>query len=405
MSKVAVGKLAIDGGQKLRTEPFHPWPVVDDEDVKAVAEVVASGKWGSLSGGGKVDEFIRRFTEFQQAQYGVCCVNGTAALEIALRACGVGRGDEVIVTPYTFIASASSILMVGGIPVFVDIDPESYNIDVTKIETAITDRTKAIMAVHIGGCPCDMDAIMEIAQRHNLRVIEDCAQAHGAAWRGRRVGAIGDAGAFSFQSSKNLNSGEGGIVVTNNKDIYDRAWSLHNVGRVPTGAWYEHPILGWNYRMTEFQGALLTSQMRRLPDQIAKREENAAYLNERLAQIPCVKPLKRDARVTTHAYHLYMFRYNPEVLGVPKSRFVSALAAEGIPAAGGYTPIYKEYAFALDLPGYPSYAKLALPVCERACADEAVWLFQSMLLGPKKDMDDIADAIEKVAENARELAA
>jgi dTDP-4-amino-4,6-dideoxygalactose transaminase len=408
-----MAQLAVNGGAKTRTEPWPAWPVFDETDVKAVEEVVRSGHWGCLSGS-KVSEFEKKFAAFQDAEYGVCVPNGTAALEVALKAVGVKAGDEVIVPPYTFIASASSVLSVGAIPVFADIEPDTYNLDPSKIEAHVTEKTRAILAVHIGGGPADMDGITSVAKKHGLRVVEDAAQAHGAAWNGRRVGAIGDAGTFSFQASKNLTAGEGGIVVTNDPVVYSAAWSLHNCGRVPEGKWYEHRILGWNMRMTEFQGAILLTQMKRLEEQMKTREENALYLDAELSKIDGIRPLKRDPRVTTHAYHLYIFRYDPQGFGgVPRAEFLEALNAEGIPCSAGYVPLYKEQLFYVEPDGCPAgcgfaarkvdYSKVSCPVCENACANESVWLFQSMLLGTKQDMDDIIRAVGKVKENIGEL--
>lgn len=408
-----MAKLAINGGEKTREKPFHSWPIFDDREIKALEEVCRSGHWWCVSGT-RVAEFERKFAEFQDAKYGVCVTNGTVALEIALKAVGVRAGDEVIVSPYTFIASASSILNVGAIPVFVDIDSDTYNLDPAKVEAHITDKTKAIMAVHIAGCPADMDGIMALARKHSLKVVEDAAQAHGAAWKGQRVGAIGDAGTFSFQASKNLTAGEGGIVVTNNPDVYARAWSLHNCGRVPEGQWYEHRILGTNARMTEFQAAILLAQMERLEEQTSTRNENALYLSQMLAEIDGIRPLKRDPRVTTHAYHLYIFRYDSEAFGgVPRQRFIEALNAEGIPCGAGYVPLYKEQMFYVEPDGCPmgcafygrtmDYSKVSCPVTEHACKNESVWLFQTMFLGDKRDMEDIASAVRKIRENVHEL--
>ena len=408
-----MGKLAINGGPKVRKTAFPSWPVWDDSDCQALVDVCNSGQWWCV-GGTKVRQFEEEFAAYCGCKVGVCVPNGTIALLVALKALGVGYADEVIVTPYTFIASASSILEANAIPVFVDIDPETFNIDPAKIEAAITDKTKAIMAVHIAGLPCDMDAIMEIARKHGLKVVEDCAQAHAASWKGRKVGSFGDAGAFSFQASKNLTAGEGGIVVTTDQEVGDRAWSIHNVGRVKDGAWYYHPVMGSNYRMTEFQAAILLNQMAKLDAETARRNENALYLSERLAKIDGIKPLKREARVTSHAYHLYIFRYLAEkATGVPRARFIEALNAEGIPCGAGYVPLYRSGMFDIDPNACPvgcpfygkkvNYSDLRLENCERICEHESVWFTQNMLLGDRKDMDDIADAIEKVISNAGEL--
>ena len=408
-----MSKLAINGGEKVRKTAFPTWPVWDESDCAALIGVCNSGKWFSL-GGTKVKEFEERFSAYQDCEHGVCVPTGTIALLIALKAMDVGAGDEVIVTPYTFIASASSILQANAVPVFVDIDPDTYNQDPARVEEAITDKTKAIMVVHIGGLPSDMDSIMEVARRHGVKVLEDCAQAHAAEWRGRKVGSFGDAGVFSFQASKNLTSGEGGIVVTNDDEIASKAWSLHNVGRVKEGGWYEHPVMGSNYRMTEFQAAILLNQMKKLDAETARRNENALYLSERLEGVAGIEPLVRDDRVTTHAYHLFIFRYRAEgATGVGRAKFLEALAAEGIPFRPGYVPLYRSGMFAVDpsecpvwcpLYGKPvNYSDLRLENTERAADHEAAWLNQSVLLGGKKDMDDIADAVEKVMENIGEL--
>ena len=332
-------QLAIDGGQPVRTLPFPSWPVWDEREEKQLLEVLHSGRWGILDGG-KVAEFEAKFAEFVDARHALCVTSGTAALEIALRALGVGPGDEVITTPYTFVATPSAAFLTGAKPVFVDIDPETYMLDPAQVEDAITEHTAAILPAHIAGCPVDMDGIMDVARRHNLYVLEDACQAWGAQWNGRPVGAIGDLGCFSFQASKNINAGEGGAIVTNNDELAERCWSLHNVGRIRTGAWYQHEFLGWNYRITEWQGAILLAQLTRLESHMAIREDNASYLSARLAQTDGLAPTKVDPRVTRHAWHLYMMTYNPEAFGGWScERFIAALRAEGIPCSPGYRPL------------------------------------------------------------------
>jgi len=376
----------------------------DKTEEDAILEVVRSGKWWSVEGT-KVREFEAAFARFQDAQFAVCVTNGTAALEVSLRAAHIGCGDEVIVPPYTFIATATAVLSVGATPVFVDVEEESLNIDPTKIEEAITPRTRAIIPVHIAGCPADMDGVLEVARKHNLLVIEDAAQAHAAEWKGTKVGAIGDMGCFSFQASKNLNAGEGGAVLTNNPHWADQVWSVHNVGRVRGGRWYEHHVLGSNFRMTEFQAAILLAQLKRLPEQTERRTQNARKLTEMLSQIPGIRPPRPDPRVTRHAYHLYIFRYDKSHFGGrPREDFLKALSAEGIPCTSGYVPLYKERVFLnrpiskdlCQLSTLKDYSKVHCPVCERACYEEAVWLYQNMLLGDEQDMEDIATAIAKV---------
>lgn len=397
-----MAQLAVNGGTPVRdttARPWPAWPQWDEREAAALLEVLHSGVWGSHAGG-QVRAFEAEFARFQDAEYGVCNCNGTVSLEVALRAAGISSGDEVIVPPYTFIATASAVLMTNGVPIFADIDPDTYNLDPKAAEAAITPRTKAIIAVHIGGCPADMDAFPELARKHNLVLIEDCAQAHAAAWRGRKVGAIGDMGCFSFQSSKNINAGEGGIILTNSKEYHERCWSIINVGRIPDGAWYEHHVLGSNYRLTEFQGALLRVQLTRLEEQAARRWENAKFLNEELAKIPGIRPLQVDDRVTMHAYHLYIFRYDSAAFGgMSREQFTAALTAEGIPCSVGYVPLYRTDLFRTQgtvAGAKVDYTKVYCPVAERACADEAIWLFQSMLLGSREDMQDIVDAVAKI---------
>ena len=403
-----MSKLAMDGGKKVRTKPFPTWPVWDKSELGALREVLESGRWGL--GNPKVAEFEEKFAAYVGTEHGICVTNGSASLEIALMAAGISRGDEVIVPPYTFTATASAVLIANGIPIFADIDPETYNIDTAAAEEAITHRTKAIIPVHIGGCPADMDRIMEIAEKHNLIVIEDCAQAHSAEWRGKRVGSIGDMGSFSFQASKNLCAGEGGIITTSDQELGDKCWSYHNCGRVKSGGWYDHRVLGSNFRMTGWQAAILLAQMERLDEQTQIRNRNGVYLSEKLSEIAGIRPNKRDERVTTHAYHLYIFGYEAEKFGgQPRSRFLQALNAEGIPCSSGYNPLYKHDLFKASIQKNPElygcdadkadYSKLHLPVTERICDEEAVWLFQSMLLGTEEDMDDIVAAIGKIKEN------
>lgn len=399
-----MAQLALLGGPKVRDRAFPSWPVIDESDKKAVLDVLESRQWGGVEQR-KVPEFEKQFAAFQDCDYGVSCTNGTHALDIVLRALGVGYGDEVILPPYTFIATATAILLNNAIPVFADIDPETYLIDPARVEEAITPKTKAIMAVHIAGQPCDMDALAHISKKHSIPVVEDAAQAHGAEWAGQRAGSFGIAGTFSFQSSKNLTAGEGGMIVTNNQEVYDRAWSIHNVGRVPGGRWYEHPNLGANYRMTEWQAGILLSQMNRLPGQMQTREANASYLTSKLQQIPGITAQARPDKVTSHAYHLYIMRYDSQAFdGITRDRFVEALSAEGIPSFGGYVPLYRQKAFTACVPTEaPDYANMRMSACEKASDEEGVWLTQGMLLGPRSDMDSIVQAVAKIYENRAEL--
>jgi dTDP-4-amino-4,6-dideoxygalactose transaminase len=399
--------LAVEGGKPIRDltlRPWPQWPIYDQTEADALLEVLHSGQWWYV-GGEQGSAIEQEFAAFHDAKYGVACANGTVALEIVLRALGVGCGDEVIVPPYTFVATASAVLAVGATPVFVDIQGDTWNIDPVLIEPAITPRTKAIIPVHIAGRPADMDAVLSIAQKHHLFVIEDAAQAHGAEWRGSKVGALGHFGTFSFQASKNLNAGEGGMIISNDEELADAAWSVTHVGRVRSGRWYEHRVLGGNYRLTEFQSALLRTQLKRLPEQTVRRADNAAYLTSLLKSIPGILLAYPDARITTHANHLFTFRVVHEYFGGKShEEFLNALEAEGIPCSAGYVPLYKEGLFARVAhrqgawcqAGRPiDYPNLHLPVCEQVCRD-TVWLQQYQLLGTHQDMDDIATAISKI---------
>ena len=402
--------LALNGGSPLRDTPFPSWPVYGSAEEEALLGVLHSGRWFLDQ---SIEQFERDFAAFQQAKYGIATSNGTTALQVALDSIGIRPGDEVIVPAYTFIATASAVVATGGIPIFADIDPETYNIDPQSAAEAITEKTLAIIGVHIAGRPCDLDALNALSTRHQLHLVEDAAQAHAAAWKGRRVGAIGNLGTFSFQASKNLCGGEGGFIATDDEALADRAWSIHNCGRSRTGAWYEHPLVGSNYRISEFHAALLLRQLERLEAQTVRRSENAALLTSLLRDIEGIDPFEDDPRVTTHAHHLYIFRYGADSSGLSRDRFVEALCAEGIPCAAGYRPLYGEEAFTARFANYPlksayfggkpDYSRVSCPVTERVCASEAVWLTQNMLLGPAEDMRDIAAAIGKVVAGAHTL--
>ncbi len=339
-------------------------------------------------------------------------MNGTATLELIMRSLDIGPGDEVIVPSYTFIASATSVLQIGAVPIFADIRRDTLNVDPTRIAEAITSRTRAIMPVHLAGQSADMDAIAALAERHGLFVVEDAAQAHGSEWRGRKCGSLGNAGSFSFQNSKNLTAGEGGAVTTNDRELAQNCRSYLWAGREPGRPWYEHHRLGWNYRITEFQSALLRSQMRRLPEQTTRRGRNGRYLAEQMrSQLRGIVPQHVDERATTTSYHLFIFRYEPEAFGgVPRGEFLEALEAEGIPCMAGYNhPLYQNPMFlkkAFWKGGFPcvppfskefQYADFAdlNPVSESFCR-ESVWLPQNVLLGDRKDMDDIIEALLKI---------
>ncbi|MEM3922499.1 MAG: DegT/DnrJ/EryC1/StrS family aminotransferase [Nitrososphaerota archaeon] len=384
---------AILGGEPVRKKPYPSWPIHDKREEELLLEALRSGRWSV--GGRFQEEFERRFAEFQQAKHALLCSSGTAALKIALKAMGLKPGDEVIVPAYTFLATATSAIDLGLKVVYADIDPDTYTIDPESARSIVSERTRAIIPVHIAGRPADMDAVRELAEEKSLLILEDAAQAHGAEWRGRRVGAIGDAGIFSFYQSKNITCGEGGAITTDDDEIAEKVWSLRNVGRPRKGPWYEHKLYGWNYRITEFQAAVLIAQLERAPELMKRRERGARILDKLLSEIDGITPLKPDNRVTRHAYHLYIFKYDSrEFSNLPKQRFVEALSAEGIPCSAGYRPLYS-YAF---LP--PSKP---LPNTERASYNEAVWIPQYVLLADEGDLEDIPRAIEKIKRNANNI--
>jgi dTDP-4-amino-4,6-dideoxygalactose transaminase len=395
-----MNKLAVDGGTPVRTKPFPEWPVRDELEEKLIIEVVQSGRWGGAEKE-KLEQFEQQFASFQDAKYAVTVNNGTISITAALLAAGVEPGNEVIIPPYTFIATATAMLMFGAIPVFADIDPDTLLIDPEKVEALITPNTKAIVAVHIAGAPADMTRLKEIAARHQIRLIEDAAQAVGAQWEGKGVGALGDMGTFSFQSSKNLTAGEGGVILTNDEHLADRVWSLANVGRIRKGAWYQHEHIGWNLRMTEFQAAILLAQMTRLEEQIALREVNANILNELLREIPGIRLLKRDPRIMRHAYHLYMFCLSTELSErVDKGDIIKKLNAEGIPVSAGYGSLNQNKAIIAKTSKFTSrHTEYSCPISERLCDKEVLWLTHNVLLAGEEDMVDIANAVKKVLDS------
>ncbi|MDD5483984.1 MAG: DegT/DnrJ/EryC1/StrS family aminotransferase [Kiritimatiellae bacterium] len=407
--------LAVRGGKPVRTKPFPSWPVIAKEDTKGLIKVFESGQWWY---GKKVAEFERKYAAFQNAKFGVSCTNGTAALEMALLACGIGAGDEVIVPPYTFMATASAVLKVNAIPVFADIDLDTANLSVAAVKKALTRKTKAIVPVHCGGLPVDMDAFRVMARQHKLRLIEDACHSWGSQWKGKGTGALGDCGVFSFQMSKNITSGEGGILLTDNEKIADTARSYSNCGRGKNKPFYEHYLLGSNLRITELQAAILLGQLTRLKAQTLKREKNAAILDQGLRNIPGIALFKNDPRVTRRSYHIYMFRFIKEAWnGASRETFLKTLRAEGIPVWEGYPlPLYKNPLFQrhhgagprhcpLSCPYYGKnmdYAQVYCPNTEQMCR-EACWIKHTALLAEQTDIKDIIRAIAKVWEHREEL--
>jgi dTDP-4-amino-4,6-dideoxygalactose transaminase len=331
----------------------------------------------------------------------------------SLKAIGVDAGDEVLVSPFTFIASYNVIFMNKALPVFVDSDPDTFLLDPAKIESRITERTTAILPVHIYGLPVDMDSINAIAAKHNLKVVEDACQGWLGEYKGKKLGSLGDVGCFSFQNSKNLPAGEVGAFISNNDALMDKCTSLHNCGR-PFGSVARtsaYPIAGTNFRMQQIQALILMSQMNRIRKDADIRLANALYLDANLKDIPGIIPAKLVNTSSRSAYHLYAFRYNSrEFNNVPKERFIRALQAEGIPCSGGYGPQNKDGLIEeqLNSKGYKrlfSEARLkqwreenVLPGNDKLCS-EAVTFYQSILLGSRNDMEDIVKAIRKIYQN------
>lgn len=425
-----MAKLAINGGtpvKDVKNSPWPAWPVWGKEEERSLIEVLNSGIWSY--NGPKETEFNKLFAEFTGTKYAVCTVNGTVTLQIALEALGIGVGDEVILPGLTWQATAATIIDVNAIPVFVDVCEDTWCIDPKEIEKAITPRTKAIIPVHLYGAFADMDAIMEIAKKHNLVVIEDCAHKHGGEWNGKKAGSIGDIGSFSYQLSKHLTAGEGGSVTTNNQELAEKLDALRNCGRRPEGDEYANVdkgagqygddgnfIQSGNFRITEFQAAILIEGLKRLPKQNKVRDENGAYLNSLFLDIPGVTPLKRDKRETKKAYFNYAFRYNKdEFKGLSVEKFRSALEAEiGIGVEPSYEPLNN---CSLYVPHTkPARHKLneaywaeidptrfSLPVSEKIHQEESVCIHHKVLMGTKEDMDMIVKAIKKIYDNIEEL--
>jgi dTDP-4-amino-4,6-dideoxygalactose transaminase len=407
-------QLALHGGPRACPVTWPTWPVFDQAERSLLLEVLDSGKWWF---GEKVRQFEAEFSAFQGAQFGVTCTNGTTAIEMGLKALGIVEGDEVIVPCYSFIATASAVVTVGAVPVFADIQPHTLCLDPDDVERKITARTKAIIPVHVAGYLADMDRLTAIAQRHNLHILEDAAHAWGSRWQGRGAGVLGECGTLSFQVSKNITAGEGGILLTDNEDLADLCRSYTHCGRRKGAAWYDHDYLGSNLRLTEFQAAVLIGQCSRLEQQLLVRQANAQILDRALAEVPGVRCLAPEPRMTRRSYHMYIFRVEEAALGVSRDRLVEALNAEGVPASKGwYRPLYANGVFqnahlgpvhAIRAPLASKavrYTDVQCPTCEQVCRD-AVWIPQNVLLAQESDIRCLTAAIEKVVAQASALGA
>ncbi|MCY4585031.1 MAG: DegT/DnrJ/EryC1/StrS family aminotransferase [Bryobacterales bacterium] len=381
-------KLAIHGGEPIRTEPYPSWPVAGAREEELLLEVIRSRQWGGYNR--FVGEFEKLFAEMHDCQHAVTCVNGDTAIEMALHAAGIGPGDEVIVPAHSFIATSSAVSRVGAIPVFVDIDRDTYNISPDRIHEAAGERTKAVIVVHFGGIMADMDRIQQLAAQKDLVVIEDAAHAHGAEWHGKRAGSIGLVGTFSFQNTKVMTAGEGGVITTNDNDIAARARSYANCGRRQGAGWFDHFILASNYRMTGFQAAVLTAQLEKLPEQVRLRRQNAGLLMKSV-RTPGIRFQMAPAGANVQSFYIVTGAIAEKEFGVGRDEFVEAIKAEGIPCSPFYEkPLYKN----------PMYDNLAhrvepCPVAEEACG-HCFWLPLATLMGAEEDVLDIMRAIEKI---------
>jgi perosamine synthetase len=410
---------AMLGGRPVRSGIWPGWPVWNPEtDENQFLEVLRSGVWSRAD---VVTEFENKWAETTGTTRCLGVINGTNAIIASLVNLGIGGGDEVIVPPYTFVATVLAVIQTGAIPVFVDTDPETFQIDPQKIEAKITSRTKAILPAHILGLPADMESIMAIAEKNNLLVVEDACQAWLAEINNKKVGSFGNAGCFSFQSNKNLSMGEGGAIVSNDEEFMDRCYSYHNYGN-PYGTMIGDVgsgtvILGTKLRLTEYQAAIGLAQMKRLDEETTIRSANADYLQAQLSNIPGILPYRLYENVTRAAFHLFPFRYNKdEFEGLTREEFQKALIAEGIPCTSGYTPLNKmsfipnafktknfKKMYPAEMLDYEKYMERnQCPMNDKLC-DEAIWFQQNMLLGDEKDMDDITEAITKIHRNAGKL--
>lgn len=402
MSNGSASRLALHGGTPIRpAEKAWPlWPMYDDAEKKALIDVLESRSWFYAE---RVAAFEKEFAAFQDAQFGVSCNSGTAAIEIVLEALGIGAGDEVIVPPYTFVATASAVMRVGATPVFVDVD-KSWCMDPNLVEAAITPRTRAVMPVHFGGRVCDVDRFRSIAQAHGIALIEDACHSWGAKWQGKGTGALGLCGVFSFQQSKNITAGEGGIILTDNEDFAKLCRSISNCGRAEGAPWYHHVNTGTNARLSEFHAALLSVQLTRLEEQTLKRERNGAFLNAELGGIEGLTVQPSSNRITRRAYHLFCLRIDEEQFGCSREQFTAAAQAEGMPIGAGYPlPLYQQPVF--KKLKHHDYTQYHLPVVEDLCFKSGMWMIHSVLLAEEADMGDIVRIVHKIKDNVATLQA
>ena len=407
--------LAILGGQPLRTLPFPAWPVFDARERAQLEDVLTSQSWGGHpSPNRKASEFAAAFAAFQGVRFAIPTTSGTSALEVALKALGIGAGDEVIVPAITFAATPYAAIACMARPVFADVSAVNACIDPESVKLLITRRTKAIIPVHYGASLADLDALADISRAHSIPIVEDCAHVPGAQFRDRGVGTHGALGCFSFQSSKPMTSGEGGMITTNDPELEQRCQSLINCGRRRPDDDFEGPLMGANYRMTEWQCGILLAQLARLPEQIEHKSRAAERLRKGLAAIKGVSAIARDSRVTRETIYALVFIVDESALGLSRNSFVRALRAEGIPCGVSNDPVYRSSLFPRESAAYRKACELAganpdnisidCPVAERLFEHALVSIPHECLLGSDKDLDDIVAAASKVASGAAELA-
>ena len=414
------GKPAILGGTAMNQKAYSDWPILQSEEEKNLLEVLRSGQWfRGTTNLDMVGKFEKEYAKMNGAKSCIATSSGTSSLVASLAAIDVGPGDEVITTPYTFIATINAVIAHFALPVPIDVDLETFQLDGKLADAACTENTRCLLPVHIGGAPANMDDFLAVGKKQGIRVIEDACQAHLAQWRGKNVGTLGDAGCFSFQVTKNLPSGEGGAILTNDEILAEKIYQCHNNcrGRKLDSFDFSYgSVRAVNQRMTEFQGAVLCAQMKHIEKYAKIRQENGLYLNKLLAEIPGVFPAKLYDGVTMNAWHLYMFRIDEEKFGASRDKVAYALSAEKIPNSIGYGAadwidfVRKSYDFPAGKRIYPkavldNWADRVgeLPQFKKLCS-QAIWFTQNMLLGPKENMDIIADAIRRIQKHAAEIA-
>lgn len=400
-----MSELAIFGGKPAIIEPWPKWPYAGKRERELIEEVLQSDMWGGTGLGPKITELNKKFANYCDVGYGAAVANGTVSMELSLSAWNIGHGDEVIIPAFTFMATATAVHHSGAAAVYVDIDPKTLNLDPAKLEEAFTDKTRAVIPVHIGGHPCDMDPIMNMARQHDIKVLEDAAQAHGAIYKGRKTGSLGDAASFSFQQSKNMQSGEGGIVVSDDREFIDLIhYSLGKFGRGIRDQYsaHFHYRFGWNACYSEIQAALALAQLERLEEQTVKRAENSRKLYTLLDDVEGIDLYTWQPYCDRHGHHLFMFRFNSdEFEGVSREQFLAALNEERVISSSMYPlPLYEQPLYKEDATLLMRYTPC--PVTEAACS-EVAFFEQNVLLAEPEIMDQIADAVKKVRANASKL--